>query len=644
MSFRVFPGTILPDGRKVPLIREWGPRSSTNPEDHHLWYELFKEKLTHWAIPCGKEFDLLVLDVDVKGGGLETIKSLQIPDTLSQRTISGGVHFFFKYPKDGRTYGNRVKFLPGLDIRSDGGYAFFYGTNGSPLCDCPQWLLDTLNSSSQPVVAGTPIKVDPSIAEGIIQTSLQRVRDAAEGERNNTLNTEAFKVGQLVASGSITKEYAEQSLLRAATECQMAGYESKRTIASALEGGSKKPLTSPFGAVAPVANFPIPPPPGPPARWTPALFTMEDLLNTANLRKPQLFENWSTEDITITTADGGTGKTTLKLFEAVCLALGDRFLGFNSVQTGKTLYITGEDTEKKLGSMIGQILRGMGYLENFPGFAEKRQIVLDSIVVKKDIELCLVIKDRQGFMLPNGDAMRKIMEAVDDIKPKMIVFDPISSFWGSESAVNDMGKAVVKFMGELVERSGASVEMINHMGKASSASKDMTQFAGRGGSQLPSNSRISRVLRPVFDDEYADLTGERLAEKQSAMMCVVNKFSDGSPLYNKPFLILRDNYIFTRKNLSEKKQKEAEQTLTDTERVFGYVQECRQANRYPTVSVVVGHFMTCGDPISEARSKRAVNMLGFEGYMGKFVKQVENPDMSQRERALVITDETGKEL
>lgn len=640
MSFKIFPATIH-GGRKVPLFEGWQEAATTDPAAHKLWQEVFGPRIMIWGIPTGPVNDLLVLDFDAKSGGLETLKTLHIPDTLTQRTRSGGVHFFFRYPKDGRHYGNRVGFLPGADIRGVGGWAAYYGfaDPNKPIAEAPQWLLDAAHKDVAPV--GSPVKVEASIAQGIIEAALENIREAPPGESNDTLNTEAFKLGQLIASGSIAREYAEQVLYQAAKERGKPDYEARATIASGLDGGSKKPLTSPFGDQPPVSSFPIPQAPAPPARWTPVRFTHHDLMNTSQLRRPQLFKDWSTEDIHITTADGGTGKTTLKLYEAICLALGMPFLGFPAVQTGKTLYITGEDTALKLGAMLGVMLRQMGLLQ--PGNDDKVRTVLDSIVVKKDADLCLIMRDRQGFIHPHSEAMNKVMQAVDDIQPKMIIFDPISSFWGSENALNDMNKAVTKFMSELAERSGACIEMINHMGKSSSQTKDMTQFAGRGGTGLPSNSRVSRVLRPVFEDEFAELTGEQLTEKQTAMMCVVNKFTDGSPLYNKPFLILRDGHLFVRKNLSESKAKEAEQQLSDIERVFAYVKEQRAADRFPSLGVIQAHFMTCGNPLSEAKTKRAMQMLQFQGYMGEMVKVIENPDQSIKDKVYVITDLDGKE-
>lgn len=646
--FKIFPATLMPNDKggldKVPLVKGWQEKATDEPETIEIWKNLFRDRIKFWGVPCGPTNDLFVLDADVKTGGLETLKTVVIPATMSQRTMSGGIHYFFRYPKDGKHYGNRVGFMPGLDTRGVGGWVAYYGTDATPIAEAPAWLLEAVGTDpSAPAVQGSAVRVSPEIAQAIIEKSLETIREAPEGESNNVLNIESFRLGQLVASESITLEYAEQALFRAAKERGKPDYEARATIASGLAGGAKKPLTSPFGDSQPVPGFTIPAPPVI-ERWTPQNFTRQDLLNTSNLRKPQLFENWSTEDIHIVTADGGTGKTTLTLFEAVCLALGDRFLGFNCLQTGRTLYITGEDTAPKLGAMIGQILRQMGYLENFPGFAEKVETVLQSIVVKKDADLCLIVKDRQNFIHPNPEAMRKILEAVDDVKPKFIVFDPISSFWGSESALNDMNKAVTKFMSELAERSGACVQMINHMGKSSSANKDMSQFAGRGGSGLPSNARVSRVLRPIFEEEYMELTGEQMTEKQSAMMCVVNKFTDGSPLYNKPFLILRDGYIFSRKNLTADKAKEQEKSLSDIERVFAFVKDARSHDRFPSELVIVAHFMTCGNPISEARTKRAIKMISYAGHMGEMFKFVDNPDLTSKEKVIVITDMDGKEL
>lgn len=488
------------------------------------------------------------------------------------------------------------------------------------------------------------VKISSDIANGILRGCLDAIRSAPAGESNHVLNTEAFKVGQLVKAEAFSYDFAAAELYKAAMVRGKPDYESRATIKSGLDGGLKNPIMCPFPSTPPLPAFELPPVNEARERWTPSFLTRQDLLNRSNLRKPQLFKDWSTRDITITTADGGTGKTTIFLNEAIALALGDRFLGFDNKAQGKTLFITGEDTDKKLAATLGEILRQMGLFEEGIENEAKIQTIIDSIVIKKDSDLCLISKDKQGFLIPNPEAMRKLKEAIEDIKPINIVIDPIASFWGSESALNDMNKAVTKFMAWLVEISGGCVHAINHMGKSSSANKDMSQFAGRGGSGLPSNSRVSRVLRPLSPEEYKDATGSDLVADQSAMMCNVNKFTDGSPLLNKPFIIIREGYLFRRVTLTPQKEKELEQHQSDNERVMKFIKEERESNRYPTAKVVIGKLMTVVDPIPMARTQRALSLLEYDGFGGERIAQIDNPNSLIKDRAYTVTDIDGKEI
>lgn len=636
--FKIFPGTFTHDGRKVPVKDfNWQENCTTDQNIINSWVHQYPQ-LKFYGIPTGPANGLIVLDADVKSGGLETIKKYHIPQTLSQTTLSGGKHYVFKYPNNGKVYGNRVGFDDGLDIRGLGGYIAYYGFDNCPIAEAPEWLLEQAENVQKEIDLEKIAGVAPDIACKILQEACENIRSAPEGESNNILNVEAYKIGQLVASNSIDSNEAFNSLFKAAKDRGKPDYEATATIKSGLKGGTENPITSPFPNIQPQLMIPVLETEVN-ERWTPPFFTRYDLTNMSKLRKPQLFKNWSTEDITITTADGGTGKTTLKIFEAVCLALGEDFLGFECKQEGRTLFIVGEDTQEKIGAMIGVVCKQMKILDD----QEKMKKIMNNILVKKADDLCLIDKTRQGFITINNDSFQKVMEAVEDIRPKYIIFDPIASFWGSESSLNDMAKAVSKFMSRLVERSNACVEMINHMGKDSSKTKDMTQFAGRGGSGLPSHARVSRVLRPVFDEEYEEMTGMQLQDGQAAMLCNVNKFSDGSPLYNKPFLIVRDGYLFSRVTLVEQKVKEEQNKMSDNERVFTFIKEERTKKRYPTKDIIIAHFMGANDKLSKERIVRAISYLEYTGHMGEKIKKISNPDIEAGGRVFIITDMEGKE-
>ena len=645
--FKIFPLTYTHDGRKVPIkeMDNWQEKATNDQATIQHWSQAYGHKIKLWGIPCGRSNGILALDVDVKGNGYETLKKYHVPQTLSQVTKSGGRHFIFRYPDDGKVYGNKVGFDAGLDIRGEAGYIAYYGTDSTPIAEAPSWLLEQAlsNKDIAPVDPTLLVKISYPIVQEIIQSACENIRNAPEGESNNVLNIEAYRVGQLLPSGSIDRDTAYNALFEAAKLRGKPDYEAKATINSGFDGGSKTPMTNPFGNAAPVLEFPVNNEPIIKGRWTPTFFSRSDLTNFSKLRKPQLFKDWSTEDIHITTADGGTGKTTLKLNEAISLALGEPFLGFECSGEGRTLFITGEDSKEKLGAMLGAILKQMGLLDGTPENEAKVKKVMNSILIKKESEMTLITKGKDGFIKANKDALDQVIQAIEDLRPKMIVFDPISSFWGSEAALNDMSKAVATFMGNLVEKSNACVEVINHMGKASSKDKDMSQFAGRGGTGLPSHARVSRVLRPIFEEEFAELTGMELGDR-GAIICNVNKFSDGSPLYNKPFIIVREGYLFSRITLVEQKVKDIQEKMTDTERIFTFICDERRQGKYPSKGVLESHFSSTNDKISKDRMKRALDTLGYSGHMGEKLRLIDNPDIDAGGRVYIITDPQGREV
>ena len=304
--FKIFPGTFTSDGRKVPIaeMSGWKEKATSDQATISEWSQLYSHKIKVWMLPTGAANGILVLDVDVKDKGYETLQKYYVPQTLSQTTRSGGKHFIFKYPNDGRVYGNRVKFDSGLDIRGEGGYIAYYGTDNNPIAEAPDWLLAQALSSEKelvPVNTEDMVKISPQIVQEILTSACDNIRNAPEGESNNVLNVEAYRVGQLVPSGSIEAETAYNALFQAAKARGKPDYEAKATINSGLAGGAKTPLTNPFGKLAPELLIPEAPQIVN-ERWTPTFFTRYDLTNFSKLRKPQLFKDWSTEDIHITTA------------------------------------------------------------------------------------------------------------------------------------------------------------------------------------------------------------------------------------------------------------------------------------------------------------------------------------------------------
>jgi hypothetical protein len=145
---------------KFPATAHGVKDATSDPKQIEAWWT---EGNFGIAIACGRISNIVVVDVDTKSGGLESLGRLtdgQIIDTPTQRTPSGGLHLVFEYP-DGFDITNSVgKVAPGIDIRSTSGYIAAYPTvlrNGTPYkweisaakvkpAPLPGWVLDAVRT------------------------------------------------------------------------------------------------------------------------------------------------------------------------------------------------------------------------------------------------------------------------------------------------------------------------------------------------------------------------------------------------------------------------------------------------------------------------------------------------------------------
>lgn len=137
------------------------------------------------AVLTGLESGIIVLDVDLKTGGYESLKDLPpIPNTLTANTGGGGKHFVFQHP--GFHIGNSTsKIGGGLDIKGDGAYIvvapsihasgkeYQWENWGTPVAPSPGWLLDKIKAAATHKKSSKPGK-ELAIAEGSRNDTLFR--------------------------------------------------------------------------------------------------------------------------------------------------------------------------------------------------------------------------------------------------------------------------------------------------------------------------------------------------------------------------------------------------------------------------------------------------------------------------------------
>lgn len=101
------------------LVRQGYKNASADEGTIRDWWR--RQPLANVGILTGRATGLVVIDVDPRNGGDESLSGLELPPTLEARTGGGGRHLYFAYP-EGATIGCPTGVLPGIDVRADGGY------------------------------------------------------------------------------------------------------------------------------------------------------------------------------------------------------------------------------------------------------------------------------------------------------------------------------------------------------------------------------------------------------------------------------------------------------------------------------------------------------------------------------------------
>lgn len=203
------------------------PRTQHGFKDASCDPEIIQEWWGRWpnaniGLVTGKESDLLVLDVDPRHGGDESLKKLQemiglLPETTVAHSGSGGSHYFFKYPPN-VDIGNStcVGGFEGLDIRGRGGYIvaapslhvsggrYEFISDLSHIAPVPQPLLDLIHSNHHSNAGDTKKLDTESILNGV-----------PEGKRNESIFTLACRM----LRAEIPQPITEETCLKAASNC-----------------------------------------------------------------------------------------------------------------------------------------------------------------------------------------------------------------------------------------------------------------------------------------------------------------------------------------------------------------------------------------------------------------------------------------
>ena len=198
------------------------------------------------GVPMGSETSLLTIDIDSGPDkvGMQTWEStgLIVPDTVKTRTISGGLHFIFKYPNNCviRNSAGTI-FGPDVDVRAIGGYIVWAG---SRLENGHYEYLPDHSPNEVPFAEITP-EIMAYLASNTKTKSKGRPssQGTKEGSRNSSLFQEAVTQVHYGLDDNTVSENAQK--LNATFDPPLDKEEVDRTVKSATgyRNNSQIPLT-----------------------------------------------------------------------------------------------------------------------------------------------------------------------------------------------------------------------------------------------------------------------------------------------------------------------------------------------------------------------------------------------------------------
>lgn len=273
-----------------------------------------------------------------------------------------------------------------------------------------------------------------------------------------------------------------------------------------------------------------------PARDTLAITVKE--LSGASLTPMCIVDAYLYADLAQMVAPGGTGKTTMFLYEAICICLGRPVWGLKVHTQGWVLIVTAEDQRERLIARLREIIEEMNL-----SYDEQSQVMQDVLIWDVTGQQMKLTRASDGN-LTLTDLADEIVKAYKDDPPVVMLFDPLVSFGVAEERVNDNEQALVTAARRIVRGLGCCVRYIHHTGQAVARNKIIDQYSGRGGSALADGSRMTAVLQPWDKDDKHQPPPECDPDKNSSITILARPKLSYSPP-NLPLIwVKRTGYRF----------------------------------------------------------------------------------------------------
>jgi hypothetical protein len=345
--------------------------------------------------------------------------------------------------------------------------------------------------------------------EAALEGEIGAVVSARRGQRNETLNKAAFRLGQLAGARALSGSDVEERLCGAAQANGLVADDGEQavraTIRSGLEAGMRQPRDIPernnSGPQQHSYRAPGPPPGDdrkdePTVVFTPTLFTPTD---------PSLFprrqflygRHYLRQYVSTTVSAPDVGKTSLTLAEATAMAANEPILGVRFKGPLRVWHWNGDDPREESLRRVLAILK----LHRIKPEAIRGNLFLDSGRDMKLIVATMVSRDVR-IAVPVKDAL---VQALIANKIDVLIVDPFVKAHRVSENDNTLMDTVVTVFGEIAVAANCAVELVQHARKTGGA--EVTLEDARGASSIIAAARVGRI-------------GNRMSQKEGELIDV----------------------------------------------------------------------------------------------------------------------------
>ena len=202
----------------------------------------------------------------------------------------------------------------------------------------------------------------------------------------------------------------------------------------------------------------------------------------------------SKNDINLLVAEGGAGKSSLTLVEAISIATNRNLLGLGPVTQGNVLIINNEDDDNELDRRIGAICIYYGI---------STSELNNKLFVRSGYEKPIKVAEEFDRNVIESADVKPLIDFINDNKIDMVVFDPyISTHDSNENDNTPIGK-VVQLFRAIAAITEAAIRLVHHTRKSGNSH---TSSAGdieiaRGAGALKDGARVCHTLVSMTNKE-----------------------------------------------------------------------------------------------------------------------------------------------